>query len=180
MNAIRALTCGVVIAAAGFLAGRAFTEDGEGGATGPEYDVLKKALGEWTVKGTLDMGEGPQPTTAEARFDMMLGHYLVQSYESSSPMKFEGMGWQGWSPRERKYLTSWFDSMSPVPATFSGTWDEATKTLKSTGTGEGPEGPMPMRSEVTFKSDDEFTLTEWATFGGTESKFLELTYSRKK
>jgi hypothetical protein len=155
-----------------------------------EHKMLASEEGTWdaTVK-TFTGGPDAEPMVSkgsETNTLMPGGLWMLSKFEGDfGGMKFEGRGQFGYDPLKKKYIGTWIDSMSPGLTVLDGDYDAKAKTMTYTGEGVEPASKMKYKQKmVTVTRDDGsrvFTLymTMDAT-GGKETKFMEITYTRRK
>lgn len=150
----------------------------EGPKPGPEHDILKKHVGDWTL--TMKMGPGMEAKgTVTYKMDLG-GLWLTSTMESELfGAKFTGKGMDTYCPTKKKYVAIWIDSMSTGPVLQEGTYDAAKKTLTLDGTGPGHDGKeTKYKSTTEFADDDTVNFTMWV--GETKDPTFTIVYKRKK
>ena len=80
------------------------------------------------------------------------------------------------------YTSTWIDSMSTGVMHMDGTSSDGGKTITYAGDFSCPmeKTQIKGRSITTMIDDKTFMVTMFATRGGTESKSMELRYTRAK
>lgn len=198
---LRALVFIVTIAAAAFLAGRAFSDDkkmSEQEAAMAEWmkyatpDEHHKALdplvGSWDVKMNMWMDPSAPPQeskgTSETKW-ILGGRYLQEEMTSEmNGMPYHGFGLSGYDRVKKEYFSFWMDDMSTGIMTLFGQMDAGGKVLTMTGSYPDVTKNMQeckMRMVTKTVSNDQH-LFEMYTSGddGKEFKNMEATYTRKK
>ncbi|MBA3686320.1 MAG: DUF1579 domain-containing protein [Planctomycetes bacterium] len=153
---------------------------------GPEHQMLAKRAGTWDVACKMwMMPDAPaQESKGTAKTTVILdGRYIQDDFTGEfMGQPFKGMGLTGYDRQEKKYYSTWVDSMSTSMMQMTGTSEDNGKTVTTTG-----ECMCPMAKEkIAFRqvekhtSDDAFTVEMYKTVNGKESKCMELAYTRKK
>jgi hypothetical protein len=94
-------------------------------------------------------------------------------------MPFEGHGLIGYDPKTSKYNGFWIDSMSPVHAHTTGTFDAAKKAYLLEGKSADPMGnPMQIKEVLTWK-DDNTRVLQMEFKGADGTSTMEIAYKRK-
>ncbi len=159
----------------------------EMGTPGPEHVLLEAMVGEWAAECTMEMEPG-KPTTTKARSKnhwIMDKRFVQQDYAGDfMGMPFSGMSLIGYDKYQKKYVSTWIDSMSTMIYMSLGTYDAATKTF--TFEGEGPDCMDPtgtklskMKNVVKVLSKDKHTFTMYQQMDGKMVQSMEITYTRK-
>jgi hypothetical protein len=144
----------------------------------PEHALLKQDVGEWHAVVKMWMGPGdPVQSEGTETVSMVGPFWQVSKFEGSMMgQKFEGTGWTGWDARQKRYVTAWIDSMTPVISHGSATWNAETKTLSGTMDGINPDGSKAtMETTVVYTEGGERVMT--MKMGG--QPMMEITYTRK-
>jgi hypothetical protein len=150
-------------------------------APSPEHAVLLETVGDWQATFTMAPQGGAAPTEVkgtEVVVPVCGGHWIWTSFSMPWEGKpFEGHGLIGYDPAQKKYVSFWFDSMSPTAMQASGTYDPKTKTCTMTGTARDKDGkPLTTKEVTTFKDDD--TRHMKMECKGAEPESFEITYKR--
>jgi len=152
---------------------------------GEQHKVLAAYAGNWnfTIK-MMDPVMGNSETTGTADMEVIFdGRYLEDVTKSSfQGMPFEGRGFTGFDMIKKKFVTTWFDSMSTGIATLEGTYDAASKTLTQTGEMPDMTGKY-VKSRIVQKwtDDDHFTSTFFMPGpDGKETTNMVIEYARAK
>lgn len=144
---------------------------------GPEFDVLKKTVGNWDT--TIKMQGAESKGTATYKLDLN-GLWVASAFEGElAGMKFSGRGMDTYDAAKKKYVAVWCDSMSTTPMFLEGTYEAAKKTLTLTGEGPGMDGkPTKFKEVVEWKDDDNFVFHMY--MGDVKEPMLVVAYKRKK
>jgi hypothetical protein len=109
----------------------------EAATPGKEHAMLAQSNGTWKVESTMWMAPDapPMQSTAVATNKMILGgRYQQMTYKGDMMgTPFEGISTAGYDNARKVWTSSWVDNMSTGILNMDGTWDEATKSLTSTG-----------------------------------------------
>lgn len=144
---------------------------------GPEHEVLKKMVGDWT----LTMKFGGMETKGTVNYKMEVGGlWLVSNLEAELfGAKFQGKGLDSYDPTKKKYVSVWIDSMGTSPMLLEGDFDKAAKTLTLAGTGPGMDGkPTKYKSVSKMPDDDTIDFTMYVADG--KDPAFTIVYKRKK
>ena len=173
-----------VAADAGAKAGKAPTK---------EHEELLKCVGEW--EGTFKMAAQPgaaakepkdaKETPTEAKctekvIPICEGHYLWTNYAMDfMGGPYEGHALVGYDATKKRYVSYWFDSMTPTFMASSGTLDPKTRTLTMTGTSVGHDGKPRATKEVDTWKDDNTRHMAMEMKGDNDTEGFEITLRRK-
>ena len=109
----------------------------EAGTPGKEQAMLAKSSGAWKAETTMWMSPDapPMKSTGAVTNTMVLGGRYQQMHFKGDMMgmPFEGMGTTGYDNARKVWVSSWIDNMGTGISNMEGTWDDATKTLTTTG-----------------------------------------------
>ncbi len=155
--------------------------------TGAEHAALARAVGTWDVQSSMWMAPGAPPVVskASATFSQILGgKWLRQDYQGDMMgQPYVGQSTIGYDTMTKQYVATWIDGFSTGMMVMAGKSSDGGKTI--TWTSEMPfcpmtGGPIAMRYVEAWASADHMTFTMFQTpKGGTESKSMELVYSRR-
>ena len=150
---------------------------------GPEHQVLAGMAGTFDAKVTIFAG--PDKTIESKgtiKRQMVLdGRYLKEDYEGDFfGASFKGMGITGYDQNQKKYVSTWIDTMSTGITSSTGTYDAATKTLSSTGEDFDAEAgrKVKIRDVLKIVSNDEQQSEMYREVGGKEVKVMEIRFTR--
>lgn len=111
------------------------------------------------------------------------GRFLAQSYQGSfMGMPFEGIGYMGYDNIQKKYVSTWMDSMGTGIMAGEGSYKgdgvfEFWAEYPDASTGK----IVKFREILEIESNDTHTLTMYmAGADGKEFKNMEIRYTRKK
>ena len=144
---------------------------------GPEHEVLKKMVGDWTL--TMNFGGMESKGTVVYKMDLG-GLWLSSTLESELfGAKYSGRGMDSYDPTRKKYVGVWIDSMGTSPLLMEGTYDKEKKTLTMTGDGPGMDGKPTKFKSVSVTPDDD-TINFRMYIGDGKEPAFTIVYKRKK
>ena len=144
---------------------------------GPEHEVLKKMVGDWTL--TMNFGGMESKGTVVYKMDLG-GLWLSSTLESELfGTKFSGRGMDGYNAATKKYVGVWIDNTSTGPMLMEGTSDKEKKTMTMTGNGPGMDGkPTTHKTVSTMPDDDTINFSMYS--GDAKDPAFTIVYKRKK
>ncbi len=152
------------------------------GVPGEEHELFQPMVGNWTTENLMFVPGADEPIASEgaAEFKLILdGRFLVQQFEGEfAGMPFNGYGLSGYDRAQEKYVGFWTDSFSTGLMTIEGSYDEETKEMTEFGTFPIPGGEMRTKTVTRWLNDDQFHFTMYMLEGDSETKNLEITYTR--
>jgi Protein of unknown function (DUF1579) len=148
---------------------------------------LSTHVGTWEAEVSTWMDPSAPPTKAKATDIVkmtMNGLYQVGEFSSTMMgMPMKGQSTLGFDNAKKKFVMTWFDNLGSGIIYMTGTYDEATKTLELRGKQTDPMSGTDSDIRQVNKYIDANTYT-MAMYGagmdGTEMKFMEGTFKRKK
>lgn len=152
---------------------------------GAEHKWMETYAGEWIVETKIWMDPSQPPMVSKGSCTntmTMGGRYLEYVFKGEfMGMPFDGKGVMGFDNTEKKFKSTWRDSMSTGIMYTVGTFDEKTQTMTSVGTSLDPVSKQEMKTkEITrYISKDKYVMEMFMDWGGQEFKTMELTYTRK-
>ena len=116
---MKTLRCLVTVSLVAFAAPAAAEEAPK---PGPEFDVLKKMVGNWD----LTMKFGGMESKGTVVYKMEVGGLWLSSDLQSDlfGQKFYGKGLDSYDAAKKKYVGVWVDSMTTTPLFMEGTYDK--------------------------------------------------------
>ena len=114
------------------------------------------------------------------------GRFIQESYHGTmgNGQPFEGMGITGYDNVKGEYQSLWLDSMMTGMMTASGSFDQASQMIKTSGDFSCPmtgEKARWFRSEVKVLDPDHYTYMSYNKGAdGKEFKSIEIMYTRMK
>lgn len=159
------------------------------------HKLLGDLAGTWSYTVKMWMGDPkakPQESKGTAvRKSMMGGRFftldVTGNMEIPGPdgkmksMTFKGMGVEGYDNVKKKFVGTWMDNMGTGVMLSEGTYDPATKTFTYASEVEMVPGMKQKVRETVKVTDKDHHLFEWyEDRNGTETKTMEISYTRKK
>jgi hypothetical protein len=149
-----------------------------------EHAWLQKFVGNWEAEAEIIMDPAKPPMKSKGTETVRpIGGFWILSEGKSEAMgmKFDHVLTLGYDPEKKKYIGTWFDSMSSYLWKYEGTVDPTGKilTLETEGPCPKEPGKISKFKEVTeFKSDDRRVFTssmlgddgKWTTFVTVDSR----------
>ena len=153
-----------------------------------QHKMMAKSTGTWNADITMWMEDGAPPSKSTGTcVNTMLFNGLYQQSKHTATMMgmpFEGMGITAYDNTLKKYVATWIDNMGSGILVMTGNWDDASKSLKLSGTMKNPANGLDCTMREEFKPIDDNTqmMTMYGPDGktGKEYKTMEITYTRKK
>jgi hypothetical protein len=127
-----------------------------------EQETLLKDAGSWTA--AVKMQEPGQPPVEEKGTERVepvcAGRWMWSDFKSQfSGQPFEGHALYGYDPKEKKLVSFWIDTMTPVAMKTTGKLEEGKKAFALTGTCVDENGkPMSVKQDFTWKDDSTRVL----------------------
>jgi hypothetical protein len=155
---------------------------------GAEHKALGALVGTWktAVKFYPGPGKSPQESTGTMTMKWVLGErYVAQHYKGSfGDQPFEGLGLMGYDTREKKYTSTWADSMSTSVMSSRGSYDAAKKTFTFHDEVFDPYVGVKVKTRDVMRVVDADTLTQEMYRRTPEAKedfkVMEISYKREK
>jgi hypothetical protein len=155
---------------------------------GPEHKVLGALVGTWkcAVKFYPGPGKSPQESTGTMTMKWVLGErYVAQHYKGTfGDQPFEGLGLMGYDNRERKYTSTWADSMSTAVMNSRGNFDATKKALTFHDEVFDPYVGVKVKTRDVIRVVDPDTLTQEmyrrTPDAKEDFKVMDITYKREK
>ncbi len=154
-------------------------------ALGEEHKQLAKSAGTWDADFRMEMGGMPpmQSKCTETNTVICNGLWLQGEFRGDMMgMPFEGRSITGYDAGKKKYVSWWFDSMSPTCSHSTGTYDAASKALVMNGRSIGMDGkPVSTVETMKWTGADERTFTMISkSEDGAEAGKMTIVYKRAK
>jgi len=153
---------------------------------GEPHKLFASLAGSWTTttKEWMEPGKPPTESTGTAEMRMLLdGRFLYQEYNAQMMgQPFSGIGIDAYDNLRKRYVTAWMDTMGTGIFLMEGTASPDGKTITLRGSHPEPGGgKMTHRAvwKIVDNNTQQFDMYG-AHHGQKESKFLEITYSRKQ
>jgi len=153
---------------------------------GKEHEALKPLIGSWTCAVKFWMAPGTPPDESTGTMErkwIFGGRFLQEDYKGTAGgMPFEGMGLLAYDKGQKRYDSSWMDSMSTGIMRMTGSADASGKTFTFTGENfDCMEGKVVKgRSTMEIVNNDK-QIMKMFTPGpdGKEFQNFEMVVTRK-
>jgi hypothetical protein len=152
---------------------------------GEGHERLKPMAGTWKTS-VKSWDGGPEPSVSEGECTdqwVMDGRYIKEECTGTfAQMPFQGMGITGYDNGQKKYVSTWIDTMGTGIMMSTGTADKTGKIFTFHGMMPDPtSGKMTKVRMVTRVVDDgSHVFTMYVSMGPKgEQKMMEITYTRK-
>lgn len=133
----------------------------EAGTPGKEQAMLAKSAGTWKAETTMWMAPDAPPMVSNgtATTKMILGgRYQQMNYKGNMMgQPFEGIGTTAYDNARKVWTSTWIDNMSTAIMNMEGTWDDATKSMTTTGKMLCPANGKWCEMKEVFKMVDDNT-----------------------
>jgi hypothetical protein len=155
------------------------------GQPGKEHKALEKFVGTWDAEVTtwMDPSAPPEKSTGTMVITSVLdGRWLREDFTGTFMQQpFTGIGYWGYDNIQKKYVSTWMDSMSTMVMTSTGTFDEKTQAFSHASECIQPDGTKCKGRDVVKMTDnDHFVMEMYSTKPGEkETKCMEIKYTRK-
>ena len=158
------------------------------------HKLLAQLVGKWRFTVQMWMAPGAPPSKSSGTAvtkSIMGGRYLVSNATSQmhmpgpdgkmQAMTFKGMGIDGYDNVQKKFVSTWIDSVGTGIVLSTGTYDAATKTFTyNTEEEMVPGTKTKVREALKIVDKDHHTLEWYEDRGGAEVKTMEIDYTREK
>jgi hypothetical protein len=153
---------------------------------GAPHNQLASMAGSWSTKtkSWMEPNKPPVESTGTCEQKMLLdGRFLQQECTGEmmgSP--FKGIGVTGYDKHNKKYVSTWMDSMGTGIYFMEGTASADGKTITQKGHYDDPiEGPMKLRAVTKIVDNNTEIFEMYGTDkSGRETKMMEITYTRRQ
>jgi len=153
----------------------------------PEHVWLDQLVGEWTVSMEIPMGPGVEPMKAEgSESSRSIGGvwYVADGKLSMGGQSMSSMMTLGYDPAKKSFVGTWIDTMQIHLWTYTGTLDEAKKSLSLLAEGPNMEDPTKTsryRDVIEVVSaDHRVTTSSIQDADGAWTQYMRADYRRKK
>jgi len=152
---------------------------------GDIHKMLARSAGPWSANLSMWMTPDAQPisSTASCVNEMILGGRYLQSRNTGKFMgqPFEGIGVTGYDNAKKLFVSTWIDNMGTGIMTMTGSWDEASKSIKYSGmmVDPGSGKDLPVREVWRFVDDNTQVMEMYYSMAGKEFKAMEVKYTRQ-
>ncbi len=181
---VRSMAAALVVALpASFVLPEVSAQNEKYAKAGPENRMLVKMFsGTWSanVKMYMPGSATPIESTGIMKRQATLGNRFVRELYNGKfkGKKFQGLGMIGYDRMQKKFVTTWADSMSTGLMVSYGKYDPKTKTFSFVGKGPGPAGKeMTYMSTHKVESPKKHVMEMYASAGGKKFKMLEIVYT---
>lgn len=147
---------------------------------------LEYMLGKWDCSVTIwEPGmDAPMESQGKGKNRWILGERYISMHFKGSffGMPFEGRGLTGYDNINKRYFSSWSDTMSTGITVDYGQYDEATDTFVYRGEFKSPLGKLEKtKTVIKVVSKDQHIMTMYMVPDeGAQIKHMEITYNRDK
>jgi len=149
---------------------------------GPEFELLKKDIGEWDAAITVTPGPGATPQESTGRLVGRVisgGRWLITDFKNHTT-GFEGHGIYGYNPATKRYVGTWVDDMRTNIYLGEGRWDENSQTMTyewNTTLPNGQTMSWKETSETVSENERVFRVLFPGPDGG-EFEMMHVVYRR--
>jgi hypothetical protein len=151
---------------------------------GPMAGALRNRVGTWRVKAELQLRPGARLVVIDAIAENRLvgGRWLLSELRTPDRMNggFEGVGINGYDPRQGKYVGYWIDGSRSLLIPVEGAWDGQAGLFRTTSVERGRDGrAVTVQSETrTIGPDEEVTTFTAPDAEGRPFVRMRLDYKR--
>jgi hypothetical protein len=156
---------------------------------GPIHAMIASWDGTWL--GESSMFEGPDKPRVNYSLTTVNKMIMGGRYQEATNtgemmgMPFEGRSLTAYDNHKKVFKTTWIDNFGTGIMVLEGPWDEATKSMKLTGTmidpGMGDGLETPMREVFKIVDADHQEMQMFANYPGMgEVMMMEIKWTRKK
>jgi hypothetical protein len=151
-------------------------------ALGPEFELLKKDVGEWDATITVTPGPGASPQESTGRLVGCLisgGRWLITDFKNHTT-GFEGHGIYGYNAATKRYVGTWVDDMRGNIYVGEGQWDENCQTMTYVWNATMPNGQALSWKETseTVSENERVFRVLFPGPGGDEFEMMHVFYRR--
>ena len=152
---------------------------------GDIHKMMARSVGTWAGNITMWMEPGAPPMTSvgEAKMEMILGGRYLQSTNTGNyaGMPFEGISITGYDNAKKAFFNTWIDNMGTGIMVLAGKWDEASKSIRFSGTMVDPASgkDLPVKETLTFVDEKTQVMEMYSSAGGKEFKTMEIKFTLK-
>jgi hypothetical protein len=148
----------------------------------PEHEMLKMDEGVWNAKISMWGAVGTEPTIGMAKeTSTMIGElWSIGLMEGNiGGNDFVGHATLGYDPMQKKYVGTWIDSVTPVIAHMSGTYESETKTLTLFYITYAEDGQAQERKNImVYKDENTRDFTMFLKSGDEWTRAMGILYER--
>ena len=154
---------------------------------GENHKKLEAFVGTFDAKVTMweKPGAAPQESTGTSEAKTILGGRYVQEDFQGTFMgqPFSGMGLTGYDNVQKKFVSTWADTMSTGIMTSTGKADPSGNVMEMTASMADPLSGkmMAIRQKMTIADNDHHKFEMWGPApDGKPFKMMEINYIRRK
>ena len=151
---------------------------------GPMHEMMAGSVGEWKSKNTFWMDPAGEPMVNEGtvKFEMIMdGRYMKSTHKGMvMGMPFTGMNLQAYDNATKEFVAVWIDNLGTGMSVSNGTYDEASKTINSTGTMIDPMSgkEVKYRQTIQLLNDNHQVMETFMYSDGKEYKNMIVEITR--
>jgi hypothetical protein len=154
---------------------------------GPHHEALMKNVGTWDMTAKMYPAPGAPPmetkgtTTLEGMLD---GRFVMETVKAPMMgMPWTGHGIYGYDNTKQKHISTWFDSFGTMMMYFEGTCENSCNVVTMYSEYMDPTTKTMKKMKSVSKQVDADTF-KGELYGvekdGTETKMMEMNYTRRK
>lgn len=154
------------------------------GSPGANHEHLNYMIGKWQCSlkmwhpGTSEPMASTGSCTNKWIFDK---RYVITEFTGEFMGEpFSGASVTGYDNINKRYFTTWLDSMSTGMVTYFGSYDESSKTFTYTGGYKSPLGKdLKIKTVIRVVGADKHVMTMYEGESGSDlAKHMEIVYER--
>ncbi len=155
------------------------------GQPGANHKLLSQLEGEWTAETTEMMPGTPEVKShGTMRSKVVLdGRFLHMEYDGKAHgQPYRGAGTMGYNNTDKRFESTWSDSMGTATSFMTGSADSAGKVFTMTGEHTDPTtGAKATTKEViTVVDNGHYTMDFYMSMGGKDTKVMTIAFTRVK
>lgn len=148
------------------------------------HKLLEQLAGTWDAACTFWMEDGKEDKSTGTMTNTMVfdGRFIKEEYSGSMMgMPFKGLGYWGYDNLQKKFISTWMDSLGTMIMFAKGDYSSADKTWTMHADFNDPDGKKCHSKNVTRIVDkDHWVMEFWGTKEGEkERKEGEIKFTRK-
>lgn len=155
---------------------------------GKHHELLKQFAGNWNavVKETTPDGKTRESKGTCTNTLIFGGRYVQMSFKvepQGGQPAYEGGGVMGYSNADKRFESTWYDTMSTGITMMTGSFDETGKVVTLSGDSINPMTGEKMKMRDVTRIVDKDTHTQEMSIDVGEGKFMtimSITYTRAK
>lgn len=150
------------------------------------HKQMMREAGEWTADVKMWMAPDSEPVASKGTetIEKSGDYWLLSTFTGDvGGQKFVGKSVMGYDPTTKKYVGTWFDTMTPYLTKMEGEYDVATHTLTMMAEGRDPATGETTKSKMVtmYLDDDTKTFEMYGPVPGQDGewwKMMEVNYKR--